>query len=63
MGRPSEEEALRMTIAFCSIMEPERRAEVLALCEMRARESRVEEGVTHYLMLDLCPTGWNGTGN
>jgi hypothetical protein len=51
-GRASDEEALRLVIAFYCIMEPEKRAEVLTLVERLARESQVVEGTTHFLMLD-----------
>ena len=51
-GRPSDDEVLRLVLAFLCIMEPARRSEVLALCEKYARESRVEDGVTHFLMLE-----------
>jgi quinol monooxygenase YgiN len=52
VGRASDEEALRLVIAFYCIMEPDKRAEVLALAERLAKESRVVDGVTHFLMLD-----------
>jgi hypothetical protein len=52
LGRASEQDALRMVVAFYCIMEPEKRAEVLALTEKFARESQPVEGVTHFLMLD-----------
>lgn len=51
-GRPSEEEALRMVIAFYSIMEPEKRVELIKLAETFARESQVVDGCTHFLLLD-----------
>jgi hypothetical protein len=52
IGRPTDEEALRATMAFYCIMEPEKRAEVLALVERYAAESQVVEGVTHFLLLE-----------
>ena len=52
LGRPSDEEALRMVVAFCCIMEPEKRAELLKLAEQFASESQVIEGVTHFLLLE-----------
>jgi len=52
MERASEEEALKLTVAFYCIMEPERRAELLVLADKHARESARVEGVTHYLDLD-----------
>ena len=52
IGRASDEEALRLVIAFYCIMEPERRAEILALAERFAKESQVVEGVTHFLLVE-----------
>ena len=52
VGRPSDEEALRMVVAFYCVMEPERRAELLQLAEKLASESQVVEGCTHFLLLD-----------
>ena len=52
LGRPSDEEALRIVIAFCSIMEPEKRAELLQLAETFARQSAVVDGCTHFSLLD-----------
>jgi hypothetical protein len=52
VGRASDEEALRLVIAFYCVMEPEKRAEILALAEKFAKESEVVDGVTHFLMLD-----------
>ncbi|MFT4115585.1 hypothetical protein [Bradyrhizobium sp.] len=49
-GRPSDDEALKLVVAFYCIMEPDRRSEVLALAEKYAKESRVVDGATHYLM-------------
>ena len=51
MGRPSDREALRMILAFCSIMEPERRAELLHRAEQYAAQSEVVAGVTHFSLL------------
>jgi hypothetical protein len=51
IGRPQEEEALRLVIAFYCIMEPDKRAEILALAEKLAKESQVVEGVPHFLTL------------
>lgn len=50
-GRPTDDEALRVVVAFYCIMEPDKRAQVLALAERYAAESRVVDGVTHFLML------------
>ena len=52
VGRASDEEALRLVIAFYCIMEPDKRAEILALAEKFAKESEVVDGVTHFLMLE-----------
>ena len=52
MERASDEEALKLTVAFYCIMEPERRAELLALADKHARDSARVDGVTHYLDLD-----------
>jgi hypothetical protein len=49
--RPADSEALRLVVAFFCIMEPEKRAEVVALAERYASESRVVDGATHFLML------------
>lgn len=53
LDRATDEEALRLTLAFYCIMEPESRAEVLALAEKLAAESQHVEGITHFL--DLVP--------
>jgi len=53
LGRASDEEALRLTVAFYCIMEPERRAQVLELAERLAAQSAQVEGLTHFL--DLTP--------
>ena len=52
IGRPPEDEALRLVIAFYCIMEPEKRAELLMLAEKFAKDSQVVTGLTHFLMLD-----------
>jgi hypothetical protein len=52
LGRPSDEEALRIVIAFCCIMEPEKRAELVELAEIFARQSKVVDGYTHFSLLD-----------
>lgn len=52
MGRPTDEEALRLTVTFYCIMEPERRAELLAIAEKMATQSQHVEGITHFLDLD-----------
>jgi hypothetical protein len=57
LGRPSDEEALRLAVAFYCIMEPEKRAEVMQLAEMLAKQSQVVDGCTHFLLLDrICET-------
>jgi hypothetical protein len=38
--RPSDEETLKLVLAFLCIMEPEKRAELLALVEKYAAESQ-----------------------
>jgi hypothetical protein len=48
LGRATDEEALRLTVAFYCIMEPSGRAQVLALAEELARRSPRVEGVTHF---------------
>jgi hypothetical protein len=50
--RATDEEALRLVMAFYCIMEPEKAKQVLALAERYASESKVVDGLTHYLMLD-----------
>jgi hypothetical protein len=52
LGRPSDEEALRIVIAFCCIMEPEKRAELVQLAETFAKQSTVVDGCTHFSLLD-----------
>ncbi len=39
-GRASDEEALKMVVAYLSINEPERRREILDLAERYARETK-----------------------
>lgn len=51
-GRPSDEEALKLTLAFYCIMEARKRTEVLALAQQFARESGRVDGVPHYTELD-----------
>jgi hypothetical protein len=53
LGRPTDEEALRVVVAFCCIMEPEKRAEVLGLAELFATRSQTVDGCTHFLLLSL----------
>ncbi len=52
LGRPSEEEALKLVVAFYCIMEPDKRGDLLRLAEEYAKASHVVEGCTHYLMLE-----------
>jgi quinol monooxygenase YgiN len=52
LGRPSDEEALRLVLAFYCIMEPEKRSAVSALAERLARDSESVEGVTHFKLLE-----------
>jgi len=51
LGRPSNAEALRMLLAFCSIMEPGRRSELMERAERYAAQSEVVAGVTHFSLL------------
>jgi hypothetical protein len=51
LGRPSDEEALRLVVAFYCIMEPDKRAELLRLAVRYAEASPVVEGYTHYLLM------------
>jgi hypothetical protein len=51
LGRASDNDALQLVVAFYCIMEPEKRAEVVALAEEYARKSAVVDGVTHFLLL------------
>lgn len=51
LGRASDEEGLRLMIAFFSIMEPDKRDELLRLAESLATRSAVVDGVTHFTML------------
>jgi hypothetical protein len=53
LGRPTDQEALRVVVAFCCIMEPEKRAEVLRLAELFATWSQTVDGCTHFLLLSL----------
>ena len=53
LGRPTDQEALRVLVAFCCIMEPEKRAEVLRLAELFATRSQTVDGCTHFLLLSL----------
>ena len=50
-GRASDEDGLRLILAFYCIMEPEKREELLALAEKYASESPAVDGLTHFLML------------
>lgn len=51
-GRPSDEEALKLALAFFCIMDPDKRAEVMAVAEKFARESEVVEGHVHFALVD-----------
>jgi hypothetical protein len=51
LGRPSDEEALRVVVAFCCIMEPAKRAEILRLAELFATQSQAVDGYTHFSLL------------
>jgi hypothetical protein len=50
--RATDEEALRLVMAFYCIMEPAKAKQVLALAERYASESQVVDGFTHFLMLE-----------
>lgn len=50
--RASDEEALRLVLAFYCILEPEKRNEVLTLAEHYAANAKVVDGLTHYLLLE-----------
>jgi hypothetical protein len=52
LGRPSDQEALRIVIAFCCIMEPDKRAQLMELAEAFAQQSKVVDGYTHFSLLD-----------
>lgn len=51
IGRASDDDALKLVVAFYCIMEPDKRAELVALAERFASESQVVEGCSHFLML------------
>jgi len=50
--RASDDEALRLVVAFYCIMEKGRRNEVISLAEKYAARSEVVDGRTHFLLLD-----------
>lgn len=52
VGRPSDEDAVKLTLAFYCILEPDKRRSVLALAEQLARESQRVDGITHFTDLD-----------
>lgn len=52
VGRPPDEDAIRLTLAFYCILEPDKRRSVLALAERLAKESKRVDGVTHFTDLD-----------
>jgi hypothetical protein len=62
-GRPSDEEALRMVVAFYCIMEPEKRAQLIELAEMYANQSQVVDGCTHFSLLDRDGKALSGDNN
>lgn len=51
LGRAADEEALRLTVAFYCIMEPERRGQVMEMAEKLTAKSEHVEGLTHFLEL------------
>lgn len=52
VGRPTDEDAVRLSLAFYCILEPDKRRSVLALAERLAKESRRVDGVTHFTDID-----------
>jgi hypothetical protein len=52
VGRPPDEDAVRLTLAFYCILEPDKRRSVLALAERLAKKSQRVDGVTHFTDLD-----------
>ena len=52
LGRPSDEEALRIVVAFYCIMEPDKRAELIKLAEALATQSQIVDGCTHFSLLE-----------
>ena len=55
VGRPSDEDALRLVLAYYCIMEPDKRHAVLTLAEKFAAESQVVKGLTHFSLLERAP--------
>ena len=52
LGPPSDEEALKLTLSFYCILEPDKRMRVLELAQQFAKESRRVDGHTHFKDLD-----------
>jgi hypothetical protein len=52
LGRPSDDEALRLVLAFYCIMEPEKRDQLVKFAEHLATQSQVVAGFTHFTLLD-----------
>lgn len=52
LGRPSDEEALRLVLAFYCITEPEKRLAISSLAEQLARDSEPVGGMTHFKLLE-----------
>jgi hypothetical protein len=52
LGPPSDEEALKLTLSFYCILEPDKRMQVLALAQQLAKESKRVDGHTHFTDLD-----------
>ena len=55
IDRPSDYDVLSFVIAFFCIMEPERRAELLALTERYATSSEAVDGIPHYSTINAQP--------
>lgn len=51
-GRPSDEEALRLVLAFYCITEPEKRSAISAMAEQLARDSETVDGISHFKLLE-----------
>jgi hypothetical protein len=52
VGRPPDEDAVRLSLAFYCILEPDKRRRVLALAERLAKESKRVDGIPHFSDLD-----------
>ncbi|QPF87462.1 hypothetical protein IC762_14725 [Bradyrhizobium genosp. L] len=52
LARPSDEEALKLAVAFFCILDPDKRAQVLALAEKLAKEEKVVDDHVHFALID-----------